>query len=142
MHPGTESRALRPVLAGAAVEDEVLAAAGQAIGQALQRVRDLDLAGVAMTLPTVEQLIIDGLTGQYASQEQFERYLNKGLERLLSEAVFTFSYQFFPLGMPSSCSSSARSGNCVRAPSSRRCWPKAPRVRAWPAVWKWARYPA
>lgn len=55
--------------------------------------------GVAMSFPTVEQLIIDGLTGQYTSQARFEQYLNQGLARLLREAVFTFSYQFFPLGM-------------------------------------------
>ncbi len=55
--------------------------------------------GVAMSFPTVEQLLVDGLTGQYASQEKFEQYLNQGLARLLRDAVFTFSYQFFPLGM-------------------------------------------
>ena len=55
--------------------------------------------GVAVTLPTIEDLLLDGLTGQFASQAQFEAYLAKGLERFLRDAVLTFSYQFFPLGM-------------------------------------------
>jgi hypothetical protein len=54
---------------------------------------------VGMTLPRVEQIVVEGLGAQLASQEDLDRFLAKGVERLLAEAAFTFSYQFFPLGM-------------------------------------------
>lgn len=55
--------------------------------------------GVAMELPRVEQLLADGLSGQFASQAMFEQYLDNGLARLLESAALTFSYTLFPFGM-------------------------------------------
>ena len=55
--------------------------------------------GFAMAFPDPAAILIDGLRGDFASPEALERYLDAGIERLLAEARFTFSFELAPFGL-------------------------------------------
>lgn len=55
--------------------------------------------GLRLELPTLEQIILDGLSGRYRSEREFAAYIDDGVERFLRSVAFTFSYELSPCGL-------------------------------------------